>query len=236
MSKSRLSMYKETGPDTDSYVINHLSMVKRVALHLHARTPRFIEMDDLLQAGMLGLVQASRSFDPNKGFPFEGFAYSRVKGAMFDEIRRLSYLPRSAVAVNKVHSLSVQELSAELGRLPTQAELAEFMNKDIEELQRERGESVRFETTSIETLPDSIENIAAHDNMRPDVQVEESQFMEALQTAIAQLPEREKLIISLYYVDEMNLKEIGNIVGVSESRVSQILSATAKNLRKSLQV
>lgn len=236
MSKIRLSMYKEAGPDSESYVIQHLSMVKRVALHLHARTPRYIEMDDLLQAGMLGLVQASRSFDAAKGFPFEGYAYSRVKGAMFDEIRRLSYLPRSAVAVQKSHSQSVQELSAKFGRLPSQSELAEFLNKDIEEFQRERGESVRFETTSIETLADSIENIAAHENARPDVQVEESQFMEALESAIDQLPDREKLIISLYYVEEMNLKEIGDIVGVSESRISQILSGTAKSLRKSLQV
>ena len=238
MSKARIALYDQVGPGSGSeaYVLQHLGLVKRVALHLQARTPKFIELDDLLQAGMLGLVQASRSFDPGKGFPFEGFAYVRVKGAMFDEIRRLSYLPRSAVAVGKAHAQSTNELSSQIGRSPSHAELASFMNKDVESLHKERAESVRFQTTSIETLPESVENIAADDSMRPDVLVENAQFMEALQAAIDRLPEREKLIISLYYVDEMNLSEIGSIVGVSESRVSQILSATAKALRKTLQV
>lgn len=236
MSKARIALYEQAGADAEAYVLQHLSLVKRVALHLQTRIPKFIEMDDLLQAGMVGLIQASRAYDLSKGFTFEGYAYARVKGAMFDEIRRLSYLPRSAVATNKAHSQSTQDLSTQMGRRPSQGELASYMNKDIQGLQKERAESVRFETTSIETLPEPVENIAADDSVRPDVIVEEEQFSAALASAIERLPEREKLIISLYYVDEMNLKEIGNIVGVSESRVSQILSSSAKTLRKFLQV
>jgi RNA polymerase sigma factor for flagellar operon FliA len=236
MSKARLALYDQAGPDAEANVLQHLSLVKRVAMHLKARIPKFVEIDDLLQAGMLGLVQASRTYDPSRGLPFEGFAYARVKGAMFDEIRKLSYMPRSAVAVTKEHAQATKDLSTQLGRLPSQAELAAFLNKNVNGLQKERAESVRFETTSIETLPESVENIAADDSVRPDVIVEQAQFSEALASAIERLPEREKLIISLYYVDEMNLKEIGNIVGVSESRVSQILSLTAKTLRKLLQL
>ena len=236
MINPRLALYNQARTDSDAYVLEHLGLVKKVALHLQARVPRFIELDDLMQAGMLGLIQASRSYDPAKGINFENFAYSRVKGAMFDEIRRVSYLPRSAVSVNKAHALSSNELSAKLGRRPTQAELAAFMNKDIESLQKERAEAVRFETTSIETLSEMTDNIPDGDWSRPDVLVENAQFMQALQAAIDRLPEREKTIISLYYVEEMNLREIGEIVGVSESRVSQILSATAKSLRKTLQV
>lgn len=238
MSKARLSLYDQGGPGSasEAYVLAHLGLVKRVALHLQARVPKFIELDDLLQAGMLGLIQASRSFDSAKGVSFEGFAYARVKGAMFDEIRRVSYLPRSAVAIGKKHAQSTDELSSKMGRLPSNSELASFMNKDMETLHKERAESIRFQTTSIETLSVAVESIAADDSTRPDVLVENAQFMEALQAAIDRLPEREKLIISLYYVDEMNLREIGSIVGVSESRVSQILSETAKELRKTLQV
>jgi len=236
MTASRLALYHEARPDSEVYVLEHLGMVKRVALHLQARVPRFVELDDLMQAGMLGLIQASRSYDSGKGANFENFAYPRVKGAMFDEIRRVSYLPRSAVSVNKAHAQSASELSSKMGRAPTQAELADFMNKDIESLHKERAEAVRFETTSIETLTEFMENIPDDDSSRPDMLVENAQFMQALQAAIDCLPERERMIISLYYVDEMNLREIGVIVGVSESRVSQILSATAKNLRKTLQV
>ena len=236
MTNYRLALYHQARNDSEAYVLEHLGLVKRVALHLQARVPRFIELDDLMQAGMLGLIQASRSYDPGKGVNFENFAYPRVKGAMFDEIRRVSYLPRSAVSVNKAHARSANELSTRLGRSPTQAELAAYMNMDLESLQKERAEAVRFETTSIETLSEPMENFPDDDSSRPDVLVENAQFMEALEAAIECLPEREKLIISLYYVEEMNLREIGAIVGVSESRVSQILSATAKNLRKSLQV
>ena len=236
MTNPRLALYNQARTDSDAYVLEHLGLVKKGALHLQARVPRFIEFDDLMQAGMLGLIQASRSYDAAKGINFENFAYSRVKGAMFDEIRRVSYLPRSAVSVNKAHDLSVNEFASKMGRRPTQAELAAFMNKDVESLQKERAEAVRFETTSIETLTETMDNIPDGDWSRPDVLVENAQFMQALQVAIDCLPDREKTIISLYYVEEMNLREIGEIVGVSESRVSQILSATAKSLRKTLQV
>ncbi len=231
-----MQVYDQARVDDDARIVEHLGLVKRVALHLQSRVPRFIELDDLMQAGMIGLIEAARSYDPEKGVNFENFAYVRVKGAMFDEVRKISYLPRSAVAINKAHAQSESELAAKIGRAPTMAEMAEFMNKDAQSLHLERSEAMRFETTSIETLPESVDNIPDTAGSRPDVLVENAQFMEALEAAIAGLPEREKLIIALYYVEEMNLREIGAVVGVSESRVSQILSATAKSLRQTLQV
>ena len=110
------------------------------------------------------------------------------------------------------------------------------MGMDTEDLQKERGDALRFETESIEDMAEEVGNIAGDEGMRPDLIAENTQFMQALEQAIENLPEREKLIIALYYVEELNLKEIGEVVGVSESRVSQILSATAKQLRKTLQV
>jgi RNA polymerase sigma factor for flagellar operon FliA len=102
-------------------------------------------------------------------------------------------------------------------------------------MERERGEAQRFETTSIENMPEVIQNIAEDESQRPDMLMEQSQMHEALENAIAALPERDQLIVSLYYVDELNLREIGETIGVSEARVSQLLSAIAKTLRKSLQ-
>jgi RNA polymerase sigma factor for flagellar operon FliA len=130
---SPLEMYGGCKPPGEELVMAHLGLVKRVALHLKARIPAFMELDELIQVGMIGLLEASRAFDPVKGVEFENFAHSRVRGAMLDEVRRLSFLPRSAVAFNKSHNESIHTLAAELGRTPTQSEIADYMGKDLED-------------------------------------------------------------------------------------------------------
>ena len=231
-----MQMYSQARPQGEELVLNHLGLVKRVALHLKARVPAYMELDELIQVGMMGLLEASRVFDASKGVDFENFAHSRVRGAMLDEVRRLSFLPRSAVAFNKTHNETLHALSAELGRAPTQAEIAEYMGKDLEDFQKERGKARRFETYSLEVVTEEVMSIADDASHQPDVMVEEAEFMEAVTDAIAQLPEREQLVMQLYYVEELNLKEIGEVLEVSESRVSQILSAVVKKLRGTLQV
>jgi RNA polymerase sigma factor for flagellar operon FliA len=211
-------------------------MVKRVAVHLKARVPPFMELDELVQVGMVGLIEAARSFDPTKGFEFEHFALSRVRGAILDEVRRLSFLPRSAVAFNKSHSKATDELASELGRIPTEAELAEHVGKDLEAFQKERGQAKRFETYSMEVMNDEVMNIADDSSQQPDAIVEHAQFMGAVAGAIGELAERDQLLMNLYYVEELNLKEIGDVLGVTESRVSQLLSAVVKKLRVTLKV
>lgn len=233
---SPVQMYGSCKPKGEDLVMAHLGLVKRVALHLKARIPAFMELDELIQVGMIGLLEASRAFDPVKGIEFENFAHSRVRGAMLDEVRRLSFLPRSAVAFNKEHNTTVHALAAELGRTPTQAEIAEYMGKDLEEFHKERGKAKRFETYSMEVVTEEVMTIADDSSQQPEVIVEEAQFMDAVTDAIAQLPEREQLIMQLYYVEEFNLKEIGETLGVSESRVSQILSSVVKKLRGTLKV
>ena len=233
---SPVEMYGSCKPKGEELVMAHLGLVKRVALHLKARIPAFMELDELVQVGMIGLLEASRAFDPTKGIEFENFAHSRVRGAMLDEVRRLSFLPRSAVAFNKEHNTTVHALAAELGRTPTQAEIAEYMGKDLEEFHKERGKAKRFETYSMEVVTEEVMTIADDSSQQPEVIVEEAEFMDAVTDAIAQLPEREQLVMQLYYVEEFNLKEIGETLGVSESRVSQILSSVVKKLRGTLKV
>jgi RNA polymerase sigma factor for flagellar operon FliA len=231
-----VSLYEEVGNRHESLILTHMPMVKRVAVHLKVRLPPFMELDELVQVGMVGLIEAARSFDPAKGFEFEHFALSRVRGAILDEVRRQSFLPRSAVAFNKNENEAVHVLAAELGRAPNQAELAQFMGKEIGEFHKERGQAKRFETFSMEVVNDEVMNMPADSAMQPEVMVEETQFMEAVVQAIDQLPERERMVMSLYYVEEMNLKAIGEILGVSESRVSQILSTVVKKLRQNLKI
>ena len=233
---SPIKMYSQARPQGEELVLAHLGLVKRVALHLKARVPAYMELDELIQVGMMGLLEASRVFDASKGVDFENFAHSRVRGAMLDEVRRLSFLPRSAVAFNKSHNETLHALSSELGRAPTQAEIAEYMGKDLEDFQKERGKARRFETYSLEVVTEEVMSIADDASHQPDVMVEEAEFMEAVTDAIAQLPEREQLVMQLYYVEELNLKEIGEVLEVSESRVSQILSSVVKKLRGTLQV
>ena len=233
---SPVALYQQCQPKGDELVLAHLGLVKRVAIHLKARVPAFMELDELIQVGMLGLLEASKAYDPAKGVEFENFAHSRVRGAMLDEVRRLSFLPRSAVAFNKEHNEGLHVLASELGRNPTESEIAEFMGKDLEEFQRERGKARRFETYSLEVVTEEVMGIADEESHQPDVMVEEAEFMDAVTAAIADLPEREQMVMQLYYVEELNLKEIGEVLGVSESRISQILSAVVKKLRGTLQV
>jgi RNA polymerase sigma factor for flagellar operon FliA len=224
------------GRGRDDLVIAHMGMVKRVALHLKARLPPFMEVDELVQVGMLGLIEAARGFDASKGIGFENYAHSRVRGAIIDEVRRLSALPRSAVSFNKSHSAATQSLAAELGRTPTQAEMAAHMGMDADAYQKERGHAKRFETYSMEVVSDEVMNMADDSHRQPDAIVEHAEFMGAVTAAIEGLPEREQLIMQLYYVEELNLKEIGEVLEVSESRVSQLLTATVKKLRSSLNI
>jgi len=229
-------LYQEVQNNSEALVMAHLGMVKRVALHLKVRLPPFMEVDELIQVGMIGLLEAARAYDASKGIEFENFAHSRVRGAILDEVRRMSFLPRSAVAINKSHNEATHSLAAELGRTPTQAELAEHMGKDIDDFHTERTQANRFETYSMEVVTDEVMSLAADSSTQPEAIVEHEDFMEALVGAIGDLPEREQLLMNLYYVEELNLKEIGEVLGVTESRVSQLITATVKKLRGVLQI
>ena len=227
-------LYDEVHDASEALVMAHLGMVKRVALHLKVRLPPVMELDELMQVGMIGLLEAARAFDPTKGIEFESFALSRVRGAILDEVRQLSYLPRSAVAFNKSENEAINFLASVLGRTPTQSELAEHMGDDLEEFQKKRGNAKRFETLSMEVISDEVLGIADERSRQPDVIVEHEDFMRAVTDAIAELPERDQLLMSLYYVEELNLKEIGEVLSVTESRVSQLLTGIVKKLRLSL--
>jgi RNA polymerase sigma factor for flagellar operon FliA len=229
-------LYEDAHDNSEALVLAHLGLVKRVALHLKVRIPPFMELDELIQVGMIGLLEAARAFNPTKGIEFESFALSRVRGAILDEVRQLSYLPRSAVAFNKSENEATNALASELGRAPTQAELADHMGDDLDQFQKRRGNAKRFETLSMEVMTDEVLGIADERSRQPDAIVEHQQFMGAVAEAIGELPERDQLLMSLYYVEELNLKEIGEILGVTESRISQLLTAIVKKLRVNLKI
>ena len=231
MSDARVYEEIQNAGQPSASLVDYLGLVKRVALHLKGRLPAFMELDELIQVGMIGLIEADKSFDASKGVDFEIFAKNRIRGAILDQVRKMSYLPHSAIVSIRDHNEATSALTGELGRAPSQGELADFMGKDAETFQKERTHAHRFQTVSLEAqLPDSVDLPIAQGN-GPEEEFVEEQFMGALAASIGKLPERDRTVVSLYYVEEMNLKEIGSVLDISESRVSQILSACVNKLR-----
>ena len=231
MSDAKMYEDIQNADKPSASLVDYIGLVKRVALHLKGRLPNFMELDELIQVGMIGLIEADKSFDASKGVDFEVFAKNRIRGAILDQVRKMSYLPRSAIVSIRDHNEASAALTGELGRAPSQAELADFMGKDADTFQKERTHAHRFQTVSLEAqTTDSVDLPTGHGN-EPEQELVEEQFMGALAASIGNLPERDRTVVALYYVEEMNLKEIGAVLDVSESRVSQILSACVSKLR-----
>ncbi len=228
-----IKAYQDTQDNgaNDSDLMQHIALVKRVALHLKARLPSFMELDELIQVGMIGLIEADKTFDASKGVDFVVFAKNRIRGAILDQVRKLSHLPRSAIVNIRAHNEASSILSSQLGRPPTHTELAEFMGKELDEFHKERTHSNRFQTMSLDDESMDTGEIPATNTKGPEAFIADSEIITSLKESIETLPERDQMVISLYYVEELNLKEIGAILEVSESRVSQILSSCVKKLR-----
>lgn len=213
-------------------------LVKRIALHLLARLPRNVQLDDLLQAGMIGLLEASGKFDQMKGASFETFVGIRIRGAMLDEVRRNDWLPRSVHRNARRVSEAVAVVEQREGRDAREGEIAAQMQIGLPELQQMLADSAHGSIMGFDDLGLSDEHLEAFDGGRvngPADGVIDDAFRAALIQAIGGLPERERLVLALYYDEEMNLKEIGLTLGVTESRVCQICNQAMLRLRARLQ-
>ena len=226
-----IDAYKRQLLDSNSSTSSQYSLVKRVAYHLSSRLPSNIAIEDLVQAGMEGLLQAQKVFDASRGINFELFAKTRIRGAMLDEVRRISFSTRNVISTKRKQDEIIRDLTQKLGRQPKNTEVAREMGISIEEYDSDRLLAGSAEFVSTDESPEAFEEI---DENRggPEAELEQVEDIEALASAIEKLPERSQQILALYYQEEMNLKEIGEILSVSESRISQILSETAGKLRK----
>jgi RNA polymerase sigma factor for flagellar operon FliA len=231
---SSIALYQQADNQHEALARAHMPMVRRVALHLKVRIPPLMELDELIQVGMVGLVEAARAYDPSRGIDFENFALSRIRGAMLDELRRLSSSTRSSLAFRKEESQASRSLTASLGRPPTHAELAEAMGTSLDEFHRQRGNAHSTTIHPFDSVNDEVLDLPADPEKQPDALLEKAQLIEGLVAAIDSLDERSRMVLSLYYVETLSLRDIGEIMSVSESRVSQILTATVKKLRKKL--
>ncbi len=234
---SGLQMYNRTqGADEQSRLIEqHATLVKRIAYHMLARLPASVQVEDLIQAGMIGLLEAAKKFDAGKGASFETFVGIRIRGAMLDEVRKGDWAPRSVHRNTRMVSEAVREVEMRTGRDATDREVAQELGVDLDEYYRILADTRGSRLFSFDDLmEDGAPEPAYGQNHEPGHATEDERFRQALADAIDGLPERERLVLSLYYTEELNLKEIGLILGVSESRVSQLHSQCAARLRSRL--
>jgi len=214
-------------------------LVKRIAHHLIGRLPPSVQVEDLIQAGMIGLLEAQKNYDGSKGASFETYAGIRIRGAMLDDIRRGDWVPRSVHKNNREISQAISKLEGELSRDPTDAEVANKMEMTLEQYHSALADINCSRLIGIDDLGVSEDAISHEDSDAENIPfqgVADEYFRTALIESIKSLPERETLVLSLYYDEELNLKEIGEVIGVSESRVSQILSQSMQRLRTKLSV
>ena len=227
--------YKKSAlSDAHSLVNDHISLVNRIAGYLKARVPTYMQYDGMVQIGMLGLLSAAGTYDGSTGVEFKDYAKNRIKGAILDEVRKMSDTSRLAIKNTREHSHAIHELANMLERKPTNSDIAEHLNITIDEYEKQRTHADRFKIENIQTDSDEDGDpfdghVGASEN--PLTLVEDEQLSELLTNKISQLNDRKKLVMNLYYVEELNLKEIGDVIGVKESRVSQILSSIAQELR-----
>jgi RNA polymerase sigma factor for flagellar operon FliA len=217
-----LSAYSQrpSARETEALVMRHAELVKRIAYHLAGRLPASVEVDDLIQAGMLGLLEAAANYSEGRGASFETYAGIRIRGAMLDGLRKLDWAPRSVHRKARAVAKAIREIESEIGREARDVEVAERMGMKLSEYHRIVEDSAGCQISSLTTEEGEI--TLTDSSADPFRDVVDEDFRAALTEAIAGLPERERLVMSLYYDDELNLKEIGAALRVSESRICQI--------------
>jgi len=216
---SKTAAYEENKRESLEDVINnYLPLVKKIGLHLAARLPRHVELDDLLQVGALGLIQARESFDPSRGASFATYAGIRIRGAMLDEVRRNNWAPRSIQQKMKLVADAIRQVEADLKRSASDVEIAGGLGISLEEYHELSRDIACSRMISLEDT----DSMNWDDGLDPFLRLENVTFRQALNKAIESLPSKEMLVMSLYYGDELNLKEIGEVLSISASRVSQL--------------
>jgi RNA polymerase sigma factor for flagellar operon FliA len=237
--------YRRTGDQKlrDRLILTYAPLVKYVAGRLGSGLPAHVDDEDLASYGLLGLIGAIERYDPSREIKFETYALGRIKGAIIDELRSLDWVPRSVRSRARQIERTIGELEAKLGRAPTDEEIAGKLGVSQEELDDDLFQISRTSIAALDelwtvsgggdqvSLIDTIEDTAGPS---PTASLDETELREAMADAIAGLPEREKIVITLYYYEELTLREIGEVLGVTESRVSQLHTKAVLRLKARL--
>ena len=230
------------GGNDEQLLLEQLPQVKYIARRIHERLPQHVPFDDLLHAGIVGLMDAMHKYDPSKNVRFSSYAKFRIRGAILDSLRDMDWSPRDLRRKARLLESTMQKLQTELGRSASEPELAQAMGMSLEEFQHLLDEIRGLEVGSLqmESLEDGKETdlaatIPGPANQDPLFLCLQGERRQMLADAIAQLPQREQQVLALYYQEELTMKEVGAVLGVGESRVSQIHSVAVARLRAALE-
>lgn len=227
-------------PMSEEALREHLPMVRFLALRIRERLPQQVEMEDLISAGIVGLMDAIQKFDPKKKVQFRTYAQFRVRGAMLDSLRALDWGPRDLRRKARAVEEAIRSLSALLGKAPTESEVAKELGLDLHAYQQLLGELCGLELGSLNETPsddagvEALALLPAGPEDDPFLRCQSSETRRLLGEAIAALPERERMVLTLYYYEELTMREVGATLGVVESRVSQLHSSAMARLRAAL--
>ncbi len=230
-------MYNASGlNDKEQCLREYAPLVKRLAHQMMTKLPYSVQIDDIIQAGMMGLLDAVTRYDEFHGAQFETYATQRIRGAMLDELREADWLPRSLRRNMRQIEGAISRLQQKLGRTPNETEIAKELGIPLAEyqqmLQESRGaQLVYFEDFNGEDHDDFFERFEFSSDANPLDLLEDVRFKAELVRAIESLPERERMLMGMIYEQEMNLREVGEVLGVSESRISQLHSQAVARLR-----
>ena len=224
----------------DRVVLEHLPLVRAIAVRVHENLPVHVDLDDLVHAGILGLFDAATKFNPDKQVAFSSYAKHRIKGAILDSLRQLDWASRDLRRRHKQMEAAVRDLATELQRNPTESEIAEKLGIDVERWRQMMVDLRSVGLVSASTRANDNDDLPAPDfpsqpETQPDSICAREQLRSVLDTAMQTLPERYKKVVVLYYTNEMTMKEIGGVLGINESRVSQIHKAALEKMNVALQ-
>lgn len=210
--------------DESDQIIRHASLVKRIAYHLLNRLPPTVQIDDLIQAGMVGLLEAASNFDPAMGASFATFAGIRIRGSMIDEIRRSDWTPRSVHRKFRSVTETIRKIENETGEDAKDADVAQALGISLSDYHQILIDSSSSRIYSIDSMEENTQDgaIPRSSEQSPDDVLSHAEYQQQLAESIQQLPDKEQLVMSLYYDDELNFREIGEILVVTESRICQL--------------
>ena len=224
--------YAEQQPDVEELIASHSELVRKIAWQIHGRARHITEIEDIMQIGYTGLIVAAQNYTPLDGASFASYASIRIRGAIVDYLRKSSNLCRTTIQIKKKYNHAVEKLERQLLRQPNRLEIADELDMSEDQL-------IEWETAFQANTPQSIDSVydqfsiwfTSPDN-NPEEEVNETELQELLKEALRHLPEREALVIQLYYVEELNVFEIAEVLEVSTGRVSQIKKSAVGQLRQ----